>query len=269
MMLNRVVNAVVKRLPAHAKDRAEEMVLGLRDFEHLDVPAQSALTVVCDDGELKDFNIVDVLTQAGVKGVFAVSPDLIGRPGFLSFSHLREIREAGHEIAFHGTTHDPFTGFRDKGLLQATVRDGMARLQAEGLGTPTTLIYPFGRHDRAVRRAVAPLFQSAFTTWFGINKGRTNRYAVRRIPFGAYTGKLAASEEWYRGIVDRACAGGCWPTLMLHPGAAEHSADHTALLSRLLRHAAERDLPVRTVAAHLDVSALHSATGVANSLQSR
>lgn len=249
-MIIRIVQAVAKRIPAHAKDRVEEAVLGLRDFERVATPSESALTIVCDDGELKDLDVVEVLDQRGVKGVFAVSPDLIGRPGFLSYEQLRAMRTAGHEIAFHGTTHDPFTAYPDSRALLESVRDGMRRLHAEGLGVPSTLIYPFGSNNRAVREAVSRVFDCAFTTWFGLNQRRCNRFAIRRVPFGAYTGKLPATEEWYRTLLDRSAAGSCWPTLMLHPSGPGHEKAHDAMLGRLIDHARERGIPVRTVAAH-------------------
>lgn len=263
MILQRIVQAVVKRVPPHAKDRAEEALFGLRDFERLEPPKTAALTIICDDGELKDLAIVDVLESRGVKGVFAVSPDLIGRPGFLSYEQLRGIRAAGHEIAFHGTTHDAFTGFPDARSLQDAVRDGMRRLHAEGLGTPATLIYPFGRNSRAVRKAVSGSFDCAFTTWFGLNQQRCNRYAIRRIPFGAYTGKLPATEEWYRGLLDRCAAGACWPTLMLHPSGPGHEKAHDDMLGRLIDYAQERGMPVRSASAHLGVTASAGRAGSA------
>jgi peptidoglycan/xylan/chitin deacetylase (PgdA/CDA1 family) len=261
MIIQRIAQAIAKRVPPHAKDRAEEALLGWRDFERLATPAQPALTIVCDDGELKDLDIVEVLESRGVKGVFAVSPDLIGRPGFLSYEQLRGIRSAGHEIAFHGTTHDPFTSFASTRSLQEAVRDGMRRLHAEGLGAPSTLIYPFGRNDRAVRKAVSASFDCAFTTWFGLNEKRCNRYAIRRIPFGAYTGKLPATEAWYRGLLDRCAAGACWPTLMLHPSGPGHDRSHDELLGRLIDHARERGLAVRSVVAHLAASAQTGPSG--------
>lgn len=217
-------------------------------------PPHAALTITCDDGELRDLDVVEVLDDLGVKGVFAISPDLIGRPGFLNYAQLRQIRGAGHEIAFHGTTHDAFTGFRDKSQLQAVSRDGMLRLMEEGLGTPTTLIYPYGRNNRAVRAAMAPIFACGFTTWFGINRGLTNRYGIRRVPFGAYTGKLPATEEWYRQIIQQAVDGDCWPTLMLHPAAEGHLSAHNAMLSRLVKFALDRGVPVHTASGHLETS---------------
>ena len=261
-LASRIVGAVVKRLPAHGMDRAEELMLPLRAFERLALPRESALTVVCDDGETKDLEVVEVLERQGVKGVFAISPDLIGRPGFLGYEELKQMRAAGHEIAFHGTTHDPLTGFADAASLPAAIGEGLARIAAGGLGLPSTLIYPFGRHNRWVRAAVAPTFESAFTTWFGINRGHVNRYAIRRIPFGAYTGKLPATEAWYRDLIDRCAGGFCWPTLMLHPAAEAHGAAYNLLLARLIDHARQRGIAVRTVAAHLNATTPPAAAGV-------
>lgn len=249
--MNRILNAIVKRLPSHALDRAEERLLGLRPFERLDVPSPAALTITCDDGESKDLDIAAVLDRHGVKGTFAVSPDLIGRPGFLDYEQLRGLHARGHEIAFHGTTHDPFTGFRDKAALAAVCREGVRRLQAEGLGPVSTVIYPYGKHDRAVRAAMRDLFGCGFTTWFGLNRGRTNRYAIRRVPFGAYTGKLPATEAWYRQLIDTCARDGGWLTLMLHPAAEGHRSEHDALLGRLIDHARERGMPVRAANEHL------------------
>lgn len=253
-LASKIVGAVAKRLPAHGRDRAEEWLLPRRAFERLEVPASSALTIICDDGETRDLDIVDVLEQQGVKGVFAVSPDLIGRPGFLSYEQLRGLRAAGHEIAFHGTTHDPFTGFAGPAALQRAIDEGVARMVAEDLGTPSTLIYPFGRHNRWVRAAAAGRFGCAFTTWFGLNERHANRFAIRRVPFGAYVGKLAGTEAWYRGLIDRAAGGCCWPALMLHPAADGHTQAHNAMLGRLIEHARQRAVAVRTVCAHLPSS---------------
>jgi peptidoglycan/xylan/chitin deacetylase (PgdA/CDA1 family) len=260
-LANKIVQAVIKRLPAHGKDRAEERLLGLRDFERLTLPRQSAFTIVCDDGEVKDLEIVEVLDKLGAKGVFAVSPDLIGRPGFLGYNALSQIRAAGHEIAFHGTTHDPFTGYDSESHLARMIHAGLGQMEGEGLGRASTLIYPFGRHNRRVRKLVAPSFACAFTTWFGLNQGQVNRYGIRRIPFGAYTGKLPATGAWYRGLIDQCAAGSSWPTLMLHPAAKDHTKAHNELLARLIGHARERGLMVRTVAAHLEANSPTLAAG--------
>jgi peptidoglycan/xylan/chitin deacetylase (PgdA/CDA1 family) len=229
--------------------RLEERLWGLRDFERLHVPTAPALTIICDDGQLEDLAIAEVLSQAGVRGVFAVSPALIGRHGFMNYTLLRRVRDAGHEIAFHGNTHEPFTRQQAESLLES-IYIGTAQLADEGL-TTSTLVYPYGSNNRWVRELVAPAFECAFTTWMGFNQRLTNRYALRRIPFGAYAGRKPPPEAWYRRCIERAAAGACWPALMLHPGVRPHDSKHNAMLGRLLEHARQCGLPVRTARQHL------------------
>jgi peptidoglycan/xylan/chitin deacetylase (PgdA/CDA1 family) len=229
--------------------RVEERIWPLREFERLRVPSAAALTVICDDGQTEDLAVVDVLSRAGAHGVFAISPDLIGRPGFMSYAQLRQVRDAGHEIAFHGTTHEPFTG-QQPASLQASLHTGMAQLADQGL-VATTLVYPYGANNRRVRAAVAPAFDCAFTTWSGLNQRVTNRYALRRLPFGAYAGRTPRPEAWYLRCIERATAGDCWPTLMLHPGVSTHTRSHNEMLARLLQHARECGVPVRTARQHI------------------
>ena len=229
--------------------RFEERLWGLRDFERLDVPATPALTVICDDGQMEDLAVADVLSRASVRGVFAVSPDLIGRRGFMNYTLLRQVRDAGHEIAFHGTTHEAFTHQQAERLLE-DIFIGIAQLADEGLAA-TTLVYPYGSNNRWVRALVAPAFDCAFTTWMGFNQRVTNRYALRRIPFGAYAGRKPPPEAWYRRCIERAAAGGCWPAFMLHPGHPAHGPEHNEMLGRLLEHARRCAVGVRTARHHL------------------
>jgi hypothetical protein len=254
--------AIRQRLTAPLA-RLQERVLGRRAFEHLEVPQSAALTVICDDGACADLDVVDVLTEAGVRGVFAVSPDFIGRPGFLTYAQLGQLRDAGHEIAFHGATHEPFTDLYRKGDLPAAIRNGMKRLADEGF-CPTTLVYPCGANDRRVRAVVAPLFDCAFTTWPGQNHRVTNRYAIRRMAFGAYAGRSTFDEAVYRRCIERAVASACWPTWMLHPGTAGHTRAHNTMLARLLVHAREVGVPVRTARQHLAEATMHSGKAVAS-----
>ena len=228
----------------------EEHILGLRDFETLPTPKHGALTIICDDGAAQDIEVAEVLSEAGARGVFAVCPDLIGGQQLSSYSQLRRLQDAGHEIAFHGTIHVPFTHLGGRRGIADSVREGLCRLADEGL-IPSTLVYPYGTHNRIVRAAVAPMFECAFTTLPGLNHGNVNRYAIRRIAFGAYGGSRRAEEQRYRTILERAAANKCWPVLMLHPGMPTHLEAHTAMLSRLLAYAKELGLSILTASAQL------------------
>lgn len=252
--MKRMLGSIKRRLvPPHATDRWQESLLGLRPFERLPI-GQAALSITCDDGATRGLEVFDALDEAGARGVMAVSPDLAGSAGHLDFAALRSLRERGHELAFHGNDHRPLTDYGQPAALNAAMADGLARLAAEQLPVPT-MIYPCGTNSRWVRQATASAFRGAFTTWYGVNHGTVNRYAIRRVPFGAYAGACPATEAWYLRLIDTAVHERQWLVLMLHPGADEHTREHTALLRRLLRHANDRRLPVRSASAQLEALA--------------
>jgi peptidoglycan/xylan/chitin deacetylase (PgdA/CDA1 family) len=253
-----LVDALRKRLPPHRRDRLLERLLPLRPYERLALPGV-ALTVICDDGAAKGLAVLEVLELRGMKGVIAVSPATIGLPGYLSYEQLRRVRATGHEIAFHGTSDLPFPDFDGAESLRSSLARGLEQLDSEGLGRPRTLVYPAGRNTAWVRRVAADLFTCAFTTWHGDNRTRANRFAIRRVALGAFTPKNL-TESSYRHLIDRPAAHG-WPALMLHPGEADHQSAHNELLGRLLDHAVEHRVAVRTASAHLAASGAPAANG--------
>ncbi|MBN9203451.1 polysaccharide deacetylase family protein [Methylibium petroleiphilum] len=259
--MNRIINAIKGRLPAHFADRMEERIRGLRDFERLEPLDSSALTITCDDSALRDQDIVSVLNAQNLKGLISVSPDLVGTDGYLDYSALRDIQACGHELAFHGNDHAPFTDIHPLSKLTDSVADGLSRLRDHGLSAEI-VVYPCGNNNRRIRQAVAPFFRAGVSTWFGVNSGQLiNRYAIRRVPFGAYASQHAPSERWYQNMIDAALHEPRWIILMLHPGSIEHTTEHTVMLQRLMQYALERGLPVRSVSAHLDALQTASARG--------
>lgn len=230
----------------HWYARLEERALGLRDFERMP-SLGGAFTVMSDDGETRNLELAEVLAKAGVPGAFSVAGDNIGRDGFLSYAQLRELQAAGHEILFHGRAGARFSPPMNVAAVTADAKAGRAELEAEGLQV-RNLNIRWGTSTRAARAAMAALFDSAFVPWFGVNDAASNRFALRRMAFGAYAGGNMQTEAWYRDLIERAVRDKLWPVLMLHPGAADHTADHNALLLRLLQHAKAVGLPVRTPA---------------------
>lgn len=247
------MNSMLRRLRGrlqHASALAEERLGGVRAFEGMLVPPEPVVTVTSDDGSARNLDVAEVLNTVGVKGVFAVSPDLLGRPGMLTLAHLGELRDAGHEIAFHGTSDVPFTSHRSTASLLGDLQRGLQYLRDNGFG-PDVVMYPSGQHNRSIRSAVATVFAAGFSTWFGVNRDVANRYAIRRIPFGAYA--RSATESRYRQLLGDTASCGGWAVLMLHPGAEGHTAAHDRMLGRIVRQAVESSVHVRT--AHTQLAA--------------
>ena len=230
----------------HLYARLEERALGRRDFER-NTAKGGALTLMSDDGQTRNLELAAVLAEAGAPGAFSVAGDNIGRDGYLSYAQLRDLQAAGHEIMFHGRSNARFSPPMNVPAVTADAKAGLAELRAQKLNV-TNLNIRWGTSTRAARQAVAPLFDSAFVPWFGINDASSNRYALRRMAFGAYAGKNMQTEGWYKDLIERAGRENLWPVFMLHPSADDHTAEHNALLLRLLQHAKKVGLPVRTPA---------------------
>ena len=64
-----------------------------------------ALLFTLDDGGVSSMLIADLLEAQGWHGHFFITTDYIGRPGFLTASQIRELRNRGHVIGSHSCSH--------------------------------------------------------------------------------------------------------------------------------------------------------------------
>ena len=139
--------------------------------------------VVFDDGNRDGFDeAYPILERYGFKGVFAV---VVGRVDVrrraMTWAELKELQEAGHEIANHSMSHANVASLDRAGLAREVGRSA-ARLR-EHLGAwPRTFVYPFGSWDRSALNAVrAAHHDIAFTTASGATRRTSNRLASPRM----------------------------------------------------------------------------------------
>jgi peptidoglycan/xylan/chitin deacetylase (PgdA/CDA1 family) len=233
--------------------RFVENILPKQPIERALWAGEPTLSIVCDDGSQQDFDAVaPILESFSGLGTFAVTADLLGQPGHMHERHVAALAARGHEIASHFMRHKPAIL-----LSQAQCIDEMVSSQRwlKTLGAhATTLAYPYGANARATRLLASRFYAQALTAWPGIVAGPANRYALRRLAFGAYDhprwNVLAAPEVW----LDRLLANRGWMIIMLHPGAAHRAKQHDAQLARLLQAAVARGIHLRTVASASETS---------------
>ena len=101
------------------------------------------------------------------------------RLGLLSAEQIREWAQLGIEFGAHGRSHCDLTQLDDQALW-AEVDGSQADLAAVLGTTPRSFAYPFGRYDEAVLRAVARVFDVAFTIEEGLNPAAVNPLLLRR-----------------------------------------------------------------------------------------
>lgn len=107
--------------------------------------------VTFDDGHISNFEYALPLLQSrDIKARFFITVGWTGRkPGYMGWSELRALHEAGQSIGAHGWTHTLLTHCSKKDLELELVA---ARTALEDkLGTPiTTMSLPGGRYNRRV-----------------------------------------------------------------------------------------------------------------------
>lgn len=151
-----------------------------------------------DDGHISNFEYAaPALQSQGLTGRFFITVGWTGkRPGYMGWSEVRSLHEAGHSIGAHGLTHTLLTHCSDKDLR--TELDG-ARLELEDrLGASiTTMSLPGGRYNRRVLAAC----ESA-----GYTEVYTSIPRAETMPQGHLIGRLNIradmSLEWIVGLFE-------------------------------------------------------------------
>lgn len=132
-----------------------------------------------DDG-LADLR--EPLLEAGVRAaVFAIT-DLVRTGGFwegrpvMAAAGLAELAAAGVEVGGHTRSHPDLRG---TSRLEDEVAGCLEDLREFGMEAGS-FAYPYGEYDREVCRAVAEVFQLAFTCDEGLNDLYTDLHQLRR-----------------------------------------------------------------------------------------
>lgn len=103
------------------------------------------LILTFDDGFISDFEVTfPVLMDKGLKASFFVTAENVGRPGYTSIRHLKEMAQAGMEIASHGLTHNYLVTMPYAEAIRE-IRESKERLEKE-IGVEVTSFAPVGGH---------------------------------------------------------------------------------------------------------------------------
>lgn len=110
--------------------------------------------VTFDDGHFSNFEYaLPMLRARNLKARFFITVGWTGhKPGYMGWSELRSLHEAGQSIGAHGWTHTLLTHCSEKGL--ETELGGARKTLEDKLGTAiTTMSLPGGRYNRRVLTA--------------------------------------------------------------------------------------------------------------------
>lgn len=138
--------------------------------------------VTFDDGHISNFeHALPILQSRNLKAQFFITVGWTGhRPGYMGWTELRQLHEAGQSIGAHGWTHTLLTHCTEKDLQ---VELGSARHTLEDkLGASiTTMSLPGGRYSRRVLSACEAA---------GYTQIYTSEPKAESLPLGATVGRL-------------------------------------------------------------------------------
>jgi peptidoglycan/xylan/chitin deacetylase (PgdA/CDA1 family) len=136
----------------------------LRALETCRENSRFRILLTFDDGGSGACTAADTLEQAGHRGYFFITTNLIGMPGFLSAARIVELHARGHVIGSHGVTHRGRMSRMSKEALVREWTDSVRMLSSIVGGPILTASVPSGFYaPRVARAAAAAGIQQLFT----------------------------------------------------------------------------------------------------------
>ena len=126
---------------------------------------RGAVVLTFDDGYADAATtVLPRLRAAGATATFYVSSGFIGTPRHLNWKQLRALRDAGMEIACHGTYHLDLTTLDRAGQRREAQHCVETLRRYLGAYRPATYAYPAGKYDDVTFAVLGELgFRAAFT----------------------------------------------------------------------------------------------------------
>lgn len=117
---------------------------------------EKPIIITLDDGRDAQFEYaLPLLRQHGFTATFFVFSNAVGRPGYLTWEQLKELRDSAMIIGSHTRYHPYLTKLEDDEELRAELEVSKRSLE-DGIGAPVEfLAYPFGLYDERVVAASA------------------------------------------------------------------------------------------------------------------
>jgi peptidoglycan/xylan/chitin deacetylase (PgdA/CDA1 family) len=143
---------------------------------------QRCAILTFDDGYDDNYEFAfQMLKQRGMVGTFFISTDFVERPGYLTWDQIKEMADAGMEIAAHSANHPDFRKLGPAELRRQLV-EPKAQLE-EATGKPVRFMaYPAGMYNPAVMAATrAAGYEAAVTVLHGTRHTPSLAFELRRV----------------------------------------------------------------------------------------
>ena len=199
-------------VPAHAFEQQldwlrERGYQGCSIERALQWPGEKRIAISFDDGEAGQYErAVPALLERGMTATFLIPTSWVGRPGFVTWKQLREMKAAGMSIQSHTHSH-PFLSELERNALIDELRTAKAELDRWLSQTTNQLAFPGGDPPR---RSLLHLlketgYEVAATSEWGRNQDGPaprggvkyiRRCTIRGAPMRETFERILAGDRW-------------------------------------------------------------------------
>ncbi len=160
-----------------------------------DVVAGPRVAITFDDATLGQFeHAMPALRSRGMTATVYAVIDWVGRPGFMTWDQLREIKSWGMSVQSHSWSH-PFLSECDADRLRRELGGSKARIDEELVQDTREIAFPGGdAPPRRLRRLIAEAgYSTPVGTRWGVNTGQPlpGRFVRRCTVRGGLTREVA------------------------------------------------------------------------------
>jgi len=157
------------------------------------------LMLTFDDGHISHYeHATEILSRHGAKGLFFISSFLVGKPGYMSWQHLKDLSDRGFEIGCHGCRHKPLAGLPQSELEEEVTLSRKTLQDRLGIEIKSMSL-PGGFDSARVRQAVKDAgYDYLFTSSFGLNQPGCDLFRLKRMTIKNNTPAPTVA-EWCKG----------------------------------------------------------------------
>ena len=188
--LNTITEIEFKRHLIALRNRGYEAILPEQIYQHITTGKELPLKPIMlsfDDTYVEDYEIAfPILNSLGLKAVFFVNTVVIGKPGYMTASQIKELADSGHVIGGHTWNHPNIQNPKERDMIWQIDKP---RQEIEKItGKPVEhFAYPYGVWNSA---GIAKLKKHGVKTAFQLSAKQNEKYPLHTIR------RLAVSGEW-------------------------------------------------------------------------
>ena len=155
-----VLHKIVKGQSKSWEDVTEEVFVNMIDkvgaswftIDEEDYYKKKGCCLTFDDGNLSDFEIVyPILRERKIGATFFLITEKIGQKGYLTWSHIIEMKKNGMKFGSHSKSHRNMTSLTKKEAINEFVKS-KSTLEDKIGDQITSFSYPYGENSRELNR---------------------------------------------------------------------------------------------------------------------